>query len=100
MTNKSSRGFTLIELLVVIAIIGVLSTVVLAALNNARDKGSNGAVKANLLTIRAQAELFYDTPVAEGGGGETYTGLCDLSDPASIMYQAMQAAAVAGGAVS
>ena len=58
---KTNRGFTLIELLVVIAIIGILSSVVLASLNSARDKGANAAIKADLAGVRTQAELVYDT---------------------------------------
>lgn len=61
MTKLRSRGFTLIELLVVIAIIGVLSAVVLASLNTARDKGNDASIKSNLATVATQAELFYDS---------------------------------------
>ncbi len=66
--HNRQGGFTLIELLVVIAIIGVLSSVVLASLNSARGKSANAAVKANLSSLRREAEMYYDT-VGNGSYG-------------------------------
>lgn len=57
---NNRKGFTLIELLVVIAIIGVMSSVVMASLNNARSKGKDASIKASMSSIRSQVELYYD----------------------------------------
>jgi len=59
--NLTKKGFTLIELLVVIAIIGILSSVVLASLNTARDKGKDASAKGSISSLRAEAELYYDS---------------------------------------
>ncbi len=56
---NTKKGFTLIELLVVVAIIALLTSVILVSLSTARNKGGDGAVKANLATIRGQAELYF-----------------------------------------
>ena len=71
---KNQKGFTLIELLVVIAIIGILSSVVLASLNTAREKGANANVKANLANMMVQAEVIYDD--ATGIHKSTYDEVC------------------------
>lgn len=67
MHSNKKRGFTLIELLVVIAIIGILSSVVLASLNTARDKGRDAATKSSMQTVRVQSEIYYD-----GTGNQSY----------------------------
>jgi len=59
--RKGFRGFTLIELLVVVAIIGILSSIVLALLNNARAKGRVASVAQQLKEINTALYLYLDT---------------------------------------
>jgi prepilin-type N-terminal cleavage/methylation domain-containing protein len=63
---KSTKGFTLIELLVVIAIIGILSSVVLASLNSARQKGRDARRVSDLKQLQLALELFYDANPSTG----------------------------------
>lgn len=55
------RGFTLIELLVVIAIIGILSSVVLASLNSARQKSRDARRVGDIKQLQLALEMYYDS---------------------------------------
>jgi len=57
---RNQRGFTLIELLVVIAIIGMLSSVVLASLNSAREKSRDARRLSDIKQIQTALELIFD----------------------------------------
>jgi prepilin-type N-terminal cleavage/methylation domain-containing protein len=58
MSNTRKAGFTLIELLVVIAIIGILSSIVIASLGAARQKGRASAVKGAMQQLLTQGQIY------------------------------------------
>ena len=78
MKFTSKKGFTLIELLVVVAIIGILASIVLVSLNSARAKGRDASAKGSISSIRAAAEIYYDS----NGGTYAVDSTNDMcSDP-------------------
>lgn len=54
------KGFTLIELLVVISIIGVLSSIAVVSLNDARLKSRDALRKGDMAQMRTAINLYYD----------------------------------------
>lgn len=76
--NKHS-GFTLIELLVVIAIIGILSSVVIASLNSAREKSKIAFIKSSLKNLYNQAEITHSSTGTYSGLYNTVTYNCEGS---------------------
>lgn len=60
---SSSKGFTLIELLVAIAIIGLLAGVIMINIKSARQKGRCGKRRADIVSLQAPLEAYYDAQV-------------------------------------
>ena len=83
MKNNKRRGFTLIELLVVIAIIGVLSTLAVVALNNAREKSRDAKRASDIKQVQTALQLYLNDnngyPVAVAGVTLGSAGAASLS---------------------
>lgn len=93
MFKKANRGFTLIELLVVIAIIGILSSVVLASLNDARQKSRDAKRIADVKQLQLALELYFDSngsyPAALSSLATDYIPAIP-ADPGSYSYSYTQ----------
>ncbi len=57
--RRDDGGFTLIELLMVIVILGILSGVVVFAVNGLSDRGEVSACKADVKTVSVASEAYY-----------------------------------------
>ena len=82
---KNKKGFTLIELLVVIAIIGLLSTLAVVALNNARAKSRDAKRVSDMKQLQTALELCFNDasayPIQTTAGVMTGTSMsCVASD--------------------
>jgi len=75
---RNNKGFTLIELLVVIAIIGLLSTLAVVSLNNARAKSRDARRVSDIKNIQTALELYFN----DCGGYPTALG-SSIASPAT-----------------
>ncbi len=60
MKTNNKKGFTILELLVVIAIIGILSAIILSALNSSRSKSRDAKRIEELRQMVNALEMYYN----------------------------------------
>ena len=72
---RNSKGFTLIELLVVIAIIGLLATLAVVSLNNARQKSRDAKRVSDIRQIQTALDLYFLDQNAYPTGTNTALGI-------------------------
>lgn len=77
---KKEKGFTLIELMVVISIIGLLSSIVLVSIKDARDKAGSTKFRSEVYQLISALEMYrndnqkypYENEPSMSGDGSAY----------------------------
>jgi prepilin-type N-terminal cleavage/methylation domain-containing protein len=85
--DRIARGFTLVELLVVIAIIGVMTALLLPAVQMAREAARRTSCVNNFRQIGAAAHLYHDSHNAFPPGGVSPGPCCSVESYASWTIQ-------------
>ncbi|MCW1888367.1 MAG: type II secretion system GspH family protein [Candidatus Moranbacteria bacterium] len=82
--SQKRKGFTLIELLIVVAIIGILSSVIIIALTDSRQRAKTSKTLASLRDVHTALESyraqFNGYPVSSGWQGYCSFWGADLGD--------------------
>jgi prepilin-type N-terminal cleavage/methylation domain-containing protein len=81
--KKYAQGFTLIELLVVVALLGIMATIVMAALNSTKTSSEDTSIQANINKLQTQAELYYSNNNNYGANTLAYSSVCPTTAVAS-----------------
>ena len=97
---KKARGFTLIELLVVISIIGILSSLAVVSLNDARLKARDAKRKADIVQMRVAISIYYDDydeyPICGNWDAEEADYGASHEDGSSCYNNTLDAALISG----
>ncbi len=81
--KNNTQGFTLIELLVVVTLIGIMSAIVVVALNSAKNNSEDTSIQANVNKLQTQAELYYANNANYGANTVAYSSVCPTTAIAS-----------------
>ncbi len=81
---KNKKGFTLIEILVVVFIIGLLASIIIVSVNEARKKARDSRRVADLFEVRNAVEMYFNAnshyPITGvTGGGRIWRNSVDNS---------------------
>ncbi len=76
--RRKTFGFTLIELLVVIGIIGLLTTIITMNVQSARQKSRCAKRRADIVSLQAPLEVYYDANKSYPNPGWGWRGACSV----------------------